>query len=655
MEINMKIVRIAGAYLLTVSIFAAMLHAAKPTDYSTDMVMLSDGQVMQTLKLYVSGQKSRVEGITAGPLGSVISIHRRDKELTWVLYPSQREYTEKALSVSQNAGKPDLSSLDLGTLKKENLGKETVLGYACTKMRVTMGNMPNGRPMTATVWAADSLDLPIRLDVMGIVQENRNLKIGPQPASLFEIPAGYRKTQSPGSGLQRGAFSGMQSMESDSSAALEQNQPNGSEDNQALSSVTSKIQQKVDKLKKISDASEEATPAKLADRGRAAAKEGLQKAAQSGKQSMGVDASAVPAKKPSYGGKEGQAYAGVNSTIQLEADKLKILRRTSGEATPARFADDGYATPGAFTGDRTLHWRNARDIGAILELGISASKKGRYGLLLHLGKYRTFGRFQFLINGNPVGKPVDFFGFPEKDEIVEFSIDLGEVTLNQGENRLGLKLVGTNPETVMADYGACIDWVQLSFKGEMGPTGGSVSTTGDSTDIHPDATTITGTAGGSAGAPAILEADTLEILQCTSGNTTVAKLAADGYANEGEFTGNRSLQWHDAGDPGALLELAIAVARTGAYAISVRAAKYRTYGIHQFLINGKPLGKPVDMFGNPGQDIVTAFTVNLGEALLNSGNNRLGIRFFGTNPNTIMENHGAGLDWIKLTPVRPKP
>jgi hypothetical protein len=593
---------------LVLAFIAALLPAAKPTDYSTDMVMLTDGQVGQTLKLYVSGQKSRVEGMTAGPLGSVIAIHRRDKGLTLALYPKSMEYTEKPVSASQSSGKPDLSSLDLGAMKKENLGKETVLGYACTKMRVTFGNMPNGRPLTGTIWVADSLELPIRLDFMGIVQENRNLKIGPQPAALFEIPAGYRKTQSPGRGISSGAGvlpgGGMLSGTGTSPGAA------------AKSAVLSTTQ------------------------------------------SSGLSTSAVTAQNQPSGGTVGQASAGETSTIRLEADKLKIVRRTSGEARSAKFAEDGFAAPGAFTEDKVLYWHDAGDVGATLELGIPVSKKGRYGMLIHSGHYRTWGRFQFLINGNPVGAPVDFFGFPDKDEIVEFSFDLGEVQLNAGDNRLGLKLVGSNPETVMPDHGVCIDWVQLTFKGGTGTTGGTGST-GGTTGILIGGTTTTGTTGGttggSTGTAATLEADTLQILKCTSGEAMPRRLAEDGYANEGEFTGDRSLQWHDAGEPGALLELALPVQTKGWYTISVRAAKYRTYAIHQFLINGTPLGKPVDMFGNPGQDIVTAFTVSLGEANLDSGNNRLGIRLVGTNPNTIMANHGAGLDWIKLTPARAKP
>ncbi len=170
---------------------------AKPTDYSTDMVVLDRGQVIQTMKMFVAGPKSRLEGMSAGPLGRIVTIVRRDRGVTWTLYPDKHQYTERALSDTRQ-GKLDLSNFDLANMKQERLGRETVLGYPCTKMRVTAGTMPNGQPLTSIVWVADSLDLPIRLETMGFVQENRNLKVGPQPQSLFEIPAGYTRTNAPG-------------------------------------------------------------------------------------------------------------------------------------------------------------------------------------------------------------------------------------------------------------------------------------------------------------------------------------------------------------------------------------------------------------------------------------------------------------------------
>jgi hypothetical protein len=176
---------------------AGTLVAALPTD-STDMVMLQGSQVVQSLKLYVSGQKSRVEGLSAGPLGKIVSIVRKDRGVTWTLYLDKHQYTEKALNASGRSGRPDLSNFDLGNLKEESLGRETILGYLCTKMRVTMGTMPNGQAVVSTVWVADRLEIPLRLEAMGIVQENRNLRVVAQPASLFEIPAGFTKTGSPG-------------------------------------------------------------------------------------------------------------------------------------------------------------------------------------------------------------------------------------------------------------------------------------------------------------------------------------------------------------------------------------------------------------------------------------------------------------------------
>jgi hypothetical protein len=128
----------------------------------------------------------------------MVTIARKDKGVTWTLYLDKKQYTEKPLAAGGQPGKPDLSNFDLGSLKKENVGRETILGYGCTKMRVTMGKLPNGQPMTVTAWVADSLELPLRLETMGITQENRNLKVAPQPANLFEVPAGFTKTGAPG-------------------------------------------------------------------------------------------------------------------------------------------------------------------------------------------------------------------------------------------------------------------------------------------------------------------------------------------------------------------------------------------------------------------------------------------------------------------------
>jgi hypothetical protein len=132
--------------------------------------------------------------MTLGQYGRVVTIARKDRGVTWTLYIDKNQYSERALDTSKQAGQFDPSNFDLANMKKEILGRETVLGYPCTKMRVQVGNMPNGQPLTSTVWVADGIEIGVRMEAMGMVQENRNFRIGPQPASLFEIPAGYTRT-----------------------------------------------------------------------------------------------------------------------------------------------------------------------------------------------------------------------------------------------------------------------------------------------------------------------------------------------------------------------------------------------------------------------------------------------------------------------------
>lgn len=321
----------------------------------------------------------------------------------------------------------------------------------------------------------------------------------------------------------------------------------------------------------------------------------------------------------------------VISGQRLECEDMNVIRCTSGETTAWKMVEDGFAKSGQFSVDSSKYWYDAAAPGAVLELSLPVEKSGRYAVSVGLVRYRTFGTFRFLMNGKAAGNPVDMYGNPGEDAALPFTVSLGTLTLKGGDNVLALRLTGTNENTIMPNHGAAVDWVDMAYQG---------------------ATVETGETGvGTTGAQMTYEADKLRVARCTSGEAMPVKLAEDGYADAGTFTGDRSLEWRDAVKSGAVLELALPVQKKGRYSVSVRVAKYRTYGIHQFVLNGKPLGKPVDMFGNPGQDIVTAFTVGLGTCDLRAGTNQLAMRLVGTNPRTIMANHGAGLDWVRLQPA----
>ncbi len=335
------------------------------------------------------------------------------------------------------------------------------------------------------------------------------------------------------------------------------------------------------------------------------------------------------------------ANSPVRPSDKIEADTMNIIRCSSGETIHQKLAEDGYANEGDFTDGTVLSWINAEDKGAVLELSLPAEKKGKYDIKMHLGKYRCYGIFQVLMNGKAAGKTIDFYGSPGQDIVLPFNVTLSGVNLNDGDNTLAFKLTGSNPETIMANNGLAIDWVELTYKGTSGGDG----EVEDPGTVTPPTTINPPTPAG------VIEADTLKVLKKTSGDTVKANHAEDGYADEGSFSKNKTLLWNDANGPGAVLELALPVKAAGLYKITLHLGKYRTFGIHQFQINGKAAGKKVDLFGSPGQDIILPFNVTLGSFVLKAGTNRLGLKVVGTNPDTIMANYGACLDWIKLTKV----
>jgi hypothetical protein len=50
-----------------------------------------------------------------------------------------------------------------------------------------------GRPAARVSWVDTKLGYVIRMEGMGVVTELQNIQEASQPASLFELPAGYQK------------------------------------------------------------------------------------------------------------------------------------------------------------------------------------------------------------------------------------------------------------------------------------------------------------------------------------------------------------------------------------------------------------------------------------------------------------------------------
>ena len=115
-----------------------------------------------------------------------------------MLYPEQHKYMEINASRANPSGHGSMPTdaaaprsnpcAERKDVTCKNLGTEQVNGRTCDHWQVTDkgGNVTN-------VWLDKSLHIAVKTVGTAGSQELTNIKEGEQPASLFQIPAGYRK------------------------------------------------------------------------------------------------------------------------------------------------------------------------------------------------------------------------------------------------------------------------------------------------------------------------------------------------------------------------------------------------------------------------------------------------------------------------------
>lgn len=172
------------------------LHAAETESYAITQVSNGPGGGQEAVtRWFVTPKKSRTEMApdATDPKGYVVVITRRDKGLAWTLFPSRMAYIERALDEGELRRLGERYKADL---KVEDLEKERVLGHDCDKQRVRSEVKVGSRKVKSvqTVWQCDAFDVPLRIDGEdGSRTRTTEVKVGPQPDRLFEVPRGYRK------------------------------------------------------------------------------------------------------------------------------------------------------------------------------------------------------------------------------------------------------------------------------------------------------------------------------------------------------------------------------------------------------------------------------------------------------------------------------
>jgi hypothetical protein len=168
--------------LVSIAVFLTAAPALA-ADFSSDVAQTSKaGTVNQ--KFFVSGEKLRME------TASSVAIIRPDKNVMWMLMPHQKMYMEMPIDPSKV---PATSEKYQGEIERTLIGKEDVDGRITDKYRIVSTNA--GAKTIIFQWFSPDIGIPVKTAAEdgSWTMEYKNIKMGGQPDSLFEIPAGYNK------------------------------------------------------------------------------------------------------------------------------------------------------------------------------------------------------------------------------------------------------------------------------------------------------------------------------------------------------------------------------------------------------------------------------------------------------------------------------
>jgi Domain of unknown function (DUF4412) len=177
--------------------------AGAPTQFSADMVVTRKAGSPRTMRLYADGNKRRTEEDTNG---GTVAIVRGDRNKMYFLSTAGKTYQEYPLNPALTESISDRVK-QLGVVS-EKLGTETIDGELCDKYHyssdpknaaVKPDATGSKRSISGTIWISQVIHLPVKVENEAGTTEWKNIKVGPPEASLFELPADYKKS-GPGAG-----------------------------------------------------------------------------------------------------------------------------------------------------------------------------------------------------------------------------------------------------------------------------------------------------------------------------------------------------------------------------------------------------------------------------------------------------------------------
>jgi hypothetical protein len=116
----------------------------------------------------------------------------------------------------------------------------------------------------------------------------------------------------------------------------------------------------------------------------------------------------------------------------VEGEAMEIRAKTGGVTE--------LQTEARWSGGKQLWWRDGK-VGDRLELVLPVSRPGRYAIVMNATRAFDYGVFQFHLDGEKLGGPVDLYS---AENVVQ-TFALGTRVLSAGKHRFVAEIVGTNP------------------------------------------------------------------------------------------------------------------------------------------------------------------------------------------------------------------
>ncbi len=126
----------------------------------------------------------------------------------------------------------------------------------------------------------------------------------------------------------------------------------------------------------------------------------------------------------------------VNDEGKIEGEFLEVVSVGSG-TVETQSGDFGWSN------ENQLWWRNGNTGDETIAKFI-LPESGKYHVSAQFTKAVDYGIFQLFMNEKPLGKNID--GFAEEG-VPTFVVDFSDLVLNQGENKLTVKLIGANKKS----------------------------------------------------------------------------------------------------------------------------------------------------------------------------------------------------------------